>query len=72
MMDPVLHVGSMPKSFLDFIHENWCTDSDAVRERYLKTAITMKDSDTKVMKVMKNFVERRKLRAWLKYHLKNY
>lgn len=64
MVDLSAHVGSVPASFASYVNENWCTNKDAVREKYLKTAITMKDPDTKQYKVMKNFVERRKKRAW--------
>ena len=64
MVDLSAHVGSVPASFASFVNDNWCTNKDAVREKYLKTAITMKDPDTKKYKVMKNFVERRKKRAW--------
>jgi GH24 family phage-related lysozyme (muramidase) len=64
MVDLSAHVGSVPSDFTNYVNENWCTNKEAVRERYLKTAITMKDPDTKKYKVMKNFVERRKRRAW--------
>lgn len=64
MVDLSAHVGSLPSDFVSFVNENWCTNKDAVRNRYLRTAITMKDPDTKQYKVMKNFVERRKKRAW--------
>lgn len=64
MVDLSAHVGSVPASFASYVNDNWCTNKDAVREKYLKTAITMKDPDTKQYKVMKNFVERRKKRAW--------
>jgi GH24 family phage-related lysozyme (muramidase) len=64
MVDLSAHVGSVPAEFANFVNSNWCTNKDAVREKYLKTAITMKDPDTKQYKVMKNFVERRKKRAW--------
>jgi len=64
MVDLSAHVGSVPSDFANYVNENWCTNKDAVRERYLKTAIMMKDPDTKKYKVMKNFVERRKRRAW--------
>jgi len=64
MVDLSAHVGSVPSDFANFVNENWCINKQAVRDRYLKTAITMKDPDTKQYKVMKNFVERRKKRAW--------
>lgn len=64
MVDLSAHVGSVPSDFASYVNENWCINKDAVRERYLKTAIKMKDPDTKQYKVMKNFVERRKKRAW--------
>ncbi|MCW3109291.1 MAG: hypothetical protein JWQ09_3797 [Segetibacter sp.] len=64
MADLALHVGSLPADFVSFVHAHWCTDKDAVHERYLKTAITMKNPDTKKWVVMKNFVERRKKRSW--------
>ena len=64
MVDLSAHVGSVPAEFANFVNSNWCTNKDAVRTKYLKTAITMKDPDTKQYKVMKNFVERRKKRAW--------
>jgi len=64
MVDLSAHVGSLPSDFANYVNDNWCTNKDAVREKYLKTAITMKDPDTKKYKVMKNFVERRKKRAW--------
>jgi hypothetical protein len=64
MVDLSAHVGSMPSEFANFVNDNWCTNKMAVRDRYLRTAITMKDPDTKQYKVMKNFVERRKKRAW--------
>ena len=64
MVDLSAHIGSLPSDFVDYVHEHWCTNNNAVRNRYLQTAIKMKDPDTKRMKVMKNFVERRKRRAW--------
>jgi hypothetical protein len=64
MVDLSAHVGSVPSDFANYVNENWCTNKEVVRDRYLKTAITMKDPDTKQYKVMKNFVERRKRRAW--------
>jgi GH24 family phage-related lysozyme (muramidase) len=64
LVDMALHVGSVPKDFLKFLHENWCKDRQSVRERYLKTATTMKDPKTGKRITMKNFVERRKRRVW--------
>ncbi|HEX5153066.1 MAG TPA: DUF4157 domain-containing protein [Parafilimonas sp.] len=64
MVDLSAHVGSMPADFANYVNENWCTNKQAVRERYLKTAITMKDKKTGKMKVMQNFIDRRKRRAW--------
>jgi GH24 family phage-related lysozyme (muramidase) len=64
MVDLSAHVGSLPSDFVNYVHENWCTNKAAVRDRYLRTAITMKDPNTGKYKVMKNFVERRKKRAW--------
>lgn len=64
MVDLSAHVGSLPSDFVSFVNDNWCTNKEAVRNKYLRTAITMKDPDSKQYKVMKNFVERRKKRAW--------
>ena len=64
IVDLAAHVGSVPKSFVQFLHDNWCIDRPKVREQYLKTAITMKDPKTKEFKEMQNFIDRRRLRAW--------
>ncbi len=33
-------VMQMPGNITSYVNRNWCTDKDAVRERYLKTAIS--------------------------------
>jgi GH24 family phage-related lysozyme (muramidase) len=39
LVDIMGHVGHMPAELLQSIHQNMCTDPNAVRDQYLKTAL---------------------------------
>jgi len=60
LVDISLHVGSVPKSLLDVVHAKLCTDDEAVRQQYLKTALTIKDNPERGPV----FAKRRKERVW--------
>lgn len=60
LVDISLHVGSVPKSLLDVVHAKLCTDDEAVRQEYLKTALFIKDNKARGPV----FEKRRKERVW--------
>jgi hypothetical protein len=60
LVDIAAHVGSVPSSLIDIIHKKICTDDEAVRQAYMKTALFTKDRP----ELGPVFAKRRKERVW--------
>lgn len=60
LVDIAAHVGSVPNSLIDIIHKKICTDDEAVRQAYMKTALFTKDRP----ELGPVFAKRRKERVW--------
>jgi GH24 family phage-related lysozyme (muramidase) len=60
LVDIAAHVGSVPSSLIDIIHKKICTDDEAVRQAYMKTALYTKDRP----ELGPVFGKRRKERVW--------